>query len=198
MKTNQKSKNVAVLGMFTAIVIVLQLMSYAIKIGSFNLSLVLIPIVLSAVLYGPKYSAFLGVVFGVVVTIASMAGLDSGGFILFSANPLLTTLICLGKGFFAGLFAGLIAKPLKTKNTYLSVLMTAIITPLTNTTLFVASMFIFFKDILTQWAGGSNIVTYAIVGLVGVNFIIELTLNLVLSPMVLRVSNILQKTIKKG
>lgn len=198
MKTNQKSKNIAILGMFTAIVIVLQLMSYAIKIGSFNLSLVLIPIVLAAVLYGPKYSAFLGAVFGIVVTIASATGLDGGGFILFSANPLLTTLICLGKGFFAGLFAGLIVTPIKAKKPYLAVLMAAVITPVTNTALFVTSMFIFFKDILTEWAGGSNVVTYAIVGLVGINFLIELTLNLVLSPMVLRVSKVLQKTVKKG
>lgn len=197
MKTTRKSMNVAILGLFTAIIIVLQLLSYTIKIGNFNLSLVLIPIVLAAVLYGPKYSAILGTVFGIVVTIASLAGLDGGGFILFNANPWLTTLICIGKGFFAGLFAGLAAAPLKSKNTYLAVLVAAIITPLTNTGLFVASMFLFFRNILAQWAGGSNVVTYAIVGLVGVNFIIEFSLNIILSPTVLRVSKVLLKTVKK-
>lgn len=197
MSNKQKSTKVAILGLFTAIIIVLQLMSYAIKIGNFNLSLVLIPIVLAAVLYGPKQSAFLGAVFGVVVTVASMAGLDGGGFILFSANPLLTTLICLIKGALAGLFAGLIAQPLKKKNNYLAVLVAAIVTPVTNTGLFVAGMFFCFRDILNEWAGGSDVVTYALVSLVGVNFIIELALNLVLSPAVLRVSTVLQKTAKK-
>lgn len=197
MKTTRKSMNVAILGLFTAIIIVLQLLSYTIKIGNFNLSLVLIPIVLAAVLYGPKHSSLLGAVFGIVVTVASFSGLDGGGFILFNANPWLTTLICLGKGFFAGLFAGLAATPLKKKNTYLAVLVAAIITPVTNTGLFVASMFLFFRDILAQWAGGSDIVTYAIVGLVGVNFIIEFSLNIILSPAVLRVSNVLLKTVKK-
>ena len=49
-----KSINAALLGMFTAITVVLQLMSYLVKIGTFNLSLVLVPIVLAAVMYGPK------------------------------------------------------------------------------------------------------------------------------------------------
>ncbi len=198
MSNKKTSKNVAVMGLFTAIIIVLQLLSYAVKIGNFNLSLVLIPIVLASVLYGPKQSAFLGAVFGIVVTVASMTGLDSGGFILFSANPILTTLICIIKGTLAGLFAGLVAGAVKSKNTYLAVLLAAIITPITNTGLFIAGMFICFRDILSSWAGGSNVVTYVLVGLVGINFIIEFILNIALSPAVLRVSTVLAKTAKKG
>ena len=82
--SNRKNKagQTAILGLFAAIIVVLQLLSYTIKIGTFNLSLVLIPIVLAAVLYGPKYSAILGGVFGLVVTLASAFGLDAGGNIL--------------------------------------------------------------------------------------------------------------------
>ncbi len=189
--------SVAVLGLFTAIVVVLQLLSYAIKIGNFNLSLVLIPIVLAAVLYGPKQSTFLGLVFGVIVTVASIAGLDAGGFILFQANPILTTLICLIKGGAAGLLAGLVASLLKKKSIYLAILAAAIITPLINTGLFITGMVLFFRDILANWAGGSDIVTYILVGLVGINFVIELSLNLLLSPAVLRVTTALKKLTKK-
>ena len=195
MKQSQKSKsmNVAVLGLFAAITVVLQLLSYAIKIGTFNLSLVLIPIVLAAVLYGPRYGAIIGAVFGVVVTVASIVGLDAGGQILFQASPALTTLVCMVKGILAGLFAGLIAKPIKKYNVYLSVILAAIIAPITNTGLFVLSMFAFFRETLYIWAGGTDVVYYAIVGLIGVNFLIELVINLVLSPAVLRVTKALQK-----
>lgn len=196
MKSKNKSMNVAILGLFAAITIVLQILSYAIKIGTFNLSLVLIPIVLAAVLYGPKYGSILGAVFGAVVAFASALGFDGGGHILFQSAPILTTLVCIAKGTLAGLFAGLVATPIKKKNVYLSVLAAAIIAPITNTGLFVASMFIFFKDTLTVWASGADLVYYAIVGLIGVNFIIELVINLVLSPAVLRVTRALQRYTK--
>ena len=192
--STKKSKDTAILGMFVAITVVLQILSYVIPpIGGFSLSLVLIPIVLAAVLYGPKYGAIVGGVFGAIVTIASAMGMDAGGNVLFQSAPLLTTLVCLGKGAFAGFFAGLIAKPLKAKNIYLAVLSAAIIAPVTNTGLFVLSMFAFFRDTLTVWADGADVVYYAIVGLIGVNFIIELVINLVLSPVVLRVTKAFSK-----
>ena len=179
--------------MFAAITVVLQLLSYAVKIGTFNLSLVLIPIVLVAVLYGPKQGAIIGAVFGVIVTIASATGLDLGGNVLFLSSPVLTTLVCIGKGVFAGFFAGLIANPLKSKNVYLAVILAAVIAPVTNTGLFVLSMFAFFRDTLTVWANGADVVYYAIVGLIGINFVIELIINLVLSPVVLRVTKAFSK-----
>ena len=107
----QKTKNTAVVGMFVAIIIVLQLLSYFIKIGTFNLSLVLVPIILVACMYGKKLGALMGAIFGVVVVICCMVGLDAGGFILFSANPILCSLICITKGAAAGFFAGLINGP---------------------------------------------------------------------------------------
>ena len=190
--TRKKTQNVAILGIFSAIIVVLQLMSYFIKIGTFNLSLVLIPVVLGAYLYGPKVGAVLGGVFGVTVTVCCFAGLDGGGYILIQASPVITSLICIIKGVAAGLFAGFTANAFKVKKSYLGIMLTAIVAPLVNTGLFVIAMFAFFKDILSQWAGGTNVVTYAIVGLVGVNFIIELVINIVMAPAMLRVSKALK------
>ena len=76
-KVSNKSKSTAILGMFIAITVVLQILSYVIPpIGGFSLSLVLIPIVLSAVLYGPAYASTVGFAFGVVAAIASVFGMD--------------------------------------------------------------------------------------------------------------------------
>lgn len=196
--TRSKANQTAVLGLFAAIIVVLQLLSYAIKIGTFNLSLVLIPIVLAAVLYGPKYSAILGGVFGVVVTLASAFGLDAGGYMLFVASPLLTTLVCLIKGIGAGFCAGLVAKALKGKQIYLAVIAAALIAPIVNTGLFVAAMFLLFRNTLTVWADGADLVRYVIFALVGINFVIELTVNIVLSPAVLRIHSALSKSTKIG
>ena len=109
MKSKNAVKNVAVLGVFAAVIVVLQLLSYSVKVGPFNLSFVLVPIVLGAVLYGPKTGALLGAIFGVVVVVCCFTGLDVGGYILITANPWLTSLICIVKGALAGLSAGLVA-----------------------------------------------------------------------------------------
>lgn len=191
--TNKKSQNTAILGMFTAIIVVLQLISYFIKIGTFNLSLVLIPVVLGGYLYGPKIGAVLGGVFGITVTVCSFTGLDGGGYILVAASPWLTTLVCIIKGLAAGFVAGLIPVAFKGKKGYLSVMLSAIAAPIINTGIFVAAMFLFFKDVLSQWAGGTDIVTYTIVGLVGINFVIEFFVNLIAAPSLLRVTKAISK-----
>lgn len=186
MKTGQsKSATPALLGMFAAIVVVLQLLSYTVKIGNFSLSLVLIPIVLSGIMFGSGFGAIIGGVFGLVTFIASAAGMDQGGNILFAASPWLTAIICLVKGSAAGAAAGLF-KPLSEKKPTAAVILAAVAVPVVNTGLFILGMSAFFGDILTEWAGGAPIVSYIIVGLTGINFLIELVINMVMSPVIMR------------
>ena len=57
-----------------------------------------------------------------------------------------------------------------------------------NTGLFVVGVVLFFQPILIDWAGGaSNVVSYILFGLAGVNFLIELTLNVLLSSVIERI-----------
>ena len=88
--SNGKTRRLAGLALFTAIVVVLQLLGSFIKVGPFAVSLVLIPIVVGAAVYGVSAGAWLGFVFGVVVTIAVVTGADQGGYIMFSARPVMT------------------------------------------------------------------------------------------------------------
>ncbi len=186
--SKQKSNRVALLGVFSAIVIVLQLLSYVMPpIGTFRLSLVLIPIVLGAVLYGPKFGGILGLVFGVVVTVSCAVGLDVGGEVLFVANPFLTAFLCLLKGALAGFVAGLVAHPLKDRKPTVSTILAAITAPVVNTGVFILCLSLFFKNILIEWAGGTALVYYVIFSLVGINFLIELAIDLFLSPALLSV-----------
>ena len=76
---HNKIVRMATLAILTAIVVVLQLMGSFIHIGPVAISLTLIPIVVGAAMLGTSAGAFLGFVFGLVVTIACVNGTDMGG-----------------------------------------------------------------------------------------------------------------------
>ena len=194
MRNNNIVKRVQV-AILMAIIVVLQLLSYVIKIGTFNLSLVLIPIVVGAVMFGPKTGAWLGFVFGAVVTACCVSGMDVGGAILWNANPFLTAAICLIKGTAAGWVAGLIATAFKNSRTpWVGIVLAALAAPVVNTGLFLVGLSTCFYDVLVAWAGGQEILYYVVFGLVGINFIIEFALNAILSPTVTAIVKALKKT----
>lgn len=184
------------LAIFTAVVIVLQLLGSFIKVGTFSISLVLIPIVVGAAVYGAGAGAFLGGVFGVVVTIACINGSDAGGNLLFTQSPALTILICMLKGIAAGAAAGWVYRLLAGKNAYLAVAVSAIAAPVVNTGLFCLGMRFFFYDTLVASAGGQSLVYYVFIVLIGVNFLLETLINLVCSPIILRILNALKRVEK--
>lgn len=189
MNRNQKYRNLTGLALFTAIIVVLQLVGGFIKFGPFSISLVLIPIVVGAAVYGPKAGAYLGGVFGAVVLIACIAGWDIGGSVLWNANPLYTALICLLKGILAGLAAGGVYTILtrEKKRTVLGTMVAAVVCPVVNTGIFCLGLALLFQDVLLDWAGGSPVVYYVLTGLVGLNFVLELLVNLVISPVIVRI-----------
>jgi uncharacterized membrane protein len=190
MKTssNKKSTEILVMGaILTALVIVLQLMGAFIRFGMFSISLVLIPIVIGAATCGPKVSAWLGGVFGVVVLLSG----DAAAFLAIDVFGTIVTVLV--KGIACGLAAGLVYKLLEKYNRYVAVVVAAITCPVVNTGVFLLGCLVFFMETVTEWAGGSNVGAYMITGLVGFNFLFELGTNMVLSPVVVRLLNIRNK-----
>lgn len=193
----KKTVQLAQLSILAALIVVLQLMSYGIKIGTFNLSLVLIPLVVGGVLFGARSGAVLGFIFGVVVVICCITGMDIGGNVLWNVNPWLTALVCLLKGTAAGFAGGAVAQLFRKANKpFLGVLAAAIVVPIVNTGLFVLGMWFLFRDTLTAWAGGQEIVSYVFVGLIGVNFLVEFAINLVLSPVTERIVTAVRRSMR--
>ena len=191
---NSKVRKMVGLAVLMALVIVLQFLSGVIPpIGGFSISLVLIPIVIGAALYGPGAGAFLGGVFSTVVIINCINGTDVGGAMVYQANPVLCIAVVAAKGILAGFAAGMIYKLLKGKNPYVAMLCSAIICPLVNTGLFVACMLTFFKDVLAAWAGGGNILTYVLTGLVLANFVPEMIINVVFGTVGQRIIGTVKK-----
>ena len=69
---NAKIKRMAAIALLMALVVVMQFISGLIPpVSGFSISLVLIPIVLGAALYGPSAGALLGATFGMVVYITA-------------------------------------------------------------------------------------------------------------------------------
>ena len=177
---NKNVRKMVGISLLIALVIVLQFVGGMIPpVGGFSISLVLIPIVMGAAMYGPDAGMILGAVFGVIVTINCINGTDIGGAMVFQANPLLCVMVVMAKGVLAGAAAGLVYNLLKGKNAYLAMICSAVVCPVVNTGVFVACMLSFFKDVLAAWAGGGDIMAYVLTGLVVANFVPELIINVV-------------------
>lgn len=181
---NEKIKRMVGLSLLVAMIVVLQFIGSSIPPigGMVSISLVLIPIVVGAATYGARAGAFLGGVFGLIATIGCITGSDPGGAMVFQANPALCILVVMGKGILAGLAAGLVYKLLKNVNGYVAMLGAAIVCPVVNTGVFLICMALFFMDVLSVWAGGSDVMGYVLSGLVLCNFLPELALNMIFSP----------------
>ena len=205
MRQNQYQRilRLVEMAMLIALVVVLQIFGGFFKIGPFSLSFVLIPIVIGSIILGWKGGIFLGAVFGFVVIIQCATGVDVGGNILWSINPFLTSLICIVKGAAAGFFPGLIYNAFTRKNTshFVSVaaaVVASVSAPIANTGLFLLGLSTFFNSTLVEWAGGTNVMVYIITGLVGINFIIEFLINLIVSPAISTIINVITKQILKN
>ena len=179
----------------TAMVVVLQAVAGTVKFGVFPLTLTLVPIIIGAAVYGVSSGAVLGTAFGAVVLIFSITGIDPSGNILWAVNPFLTAFLCVLKGTLAGCAAGLFYKMFSKKNKYIGVVCAAVACPVVNTGIFLAGMLLFFRETLSQWAGGSDVLYFVFSAIVLVNFLPELLLNIVLSPAAARVINLFKKNI---
>ena len=174
------TKRLVMTAFLVVIVVVLQYMGSFIHLGTFSVSLVLVPIVIGAAHYGPGCGARLGFVFGVVVLISG----DAARFLV--VNAIGTVITVLAKGTLSGFAAGLVFKALQGKNETAAVALAAITAPVVNTGIFLIGCVLFFLETITMWAGGTNVGVYMITGFVGLNFVVEVAINMILSPVILR------------
>ena len=179
---NLSTKSLALLGILTATVVILQYLGSFIRFGTFSISLVLIPIVVGAALISPLGGAWLGFVFSIIVLFTDSA-------VFMAISPIGTIITVIVKGTLAGYLAGLVYQLLKDKNQTIAVVVAAIVCPVVNTGIFLIGCRLFFFDFIKELAGGSNVYTLMIVGLVGVNFLLELVVNIILSPTIVRLIN---------
>lgn len=195
------AKYVAYLGVLTALVIAFQMLSGFMKIGATTFCLVLVPIVLGGIILGVAAGAILGGVFGLIVIIDALIGLDPFTLYLLGEQPVFTVLLCLLKGVAAGVIPALAYKFISKKSKYAAVFVAAVLAPLCNTGVFAVGAFIIMKPILDFFAAagvdttGFSPAYIVFILLIGVNFFVELAINLVLAPAVYTVNNVVEKKI---
>lgn len=174
----------------TALVIVLQLLGSFIRFGMFSISLVLVPIIIGAAMCGVKIGTWLGFIFGVAVLLSG----DAASFLAIDvAGTIITVLL---KGTLCGLTAGITYNLLKNRNQYLAVMASAIVCPIVNTGVFLLGCVVFFFEAISSWGmslGFTNTARYMFLGLAGGNFIFELLVNIILTPVIMRVLKFAKK-----
>lgn len=176
-------RRLTALSLLAALVAVLACLGNFIKLGPFPITLTLCPIIIGAALYGPSAGAFLGGVFGIVTLLTGILGWDGGAvMMLINASAVGLVILCLGKAIAAGWAAGTVYRLLaRNGREKTAVVVAGIVCPLTNTGIFILFMLTVFRKTLAVWAGGSNALVYVFTGLAGINFLVELAVNMILS-----------------
>ena len=173
----------------TAVVVVVYLLTMGLMIGPFNITFALIPIVVGAALYGWQAGGCLGLVFGAMVLFTGGAN----AFLVINVPGTIITVLV--KGAAAGVISGLIYNALEKKNRWAATICAAVAAPVANTGIFLLGCLAFFMDTLAEWAAGldfENVTVYIFTGLVGVNFLVELGANLLLSSIIVRIIDIVK------
>lgn len=187
--TNTQNKIYKLVGtsILAAIIVVLQIVTTYFPTKPFAITLALIPIIIGAAVFDEYVGAILGGVFSIVVIIMCVIGADVGGAMVWNANPFLCILVCMLKGVAAGYVSGLLYRLIRKKNTIVATVVAGIAAPVVNTGIFLLGLSLFFRPILFAWAGENDVIFYVLFMLTGVNFLVELGVNMVLAPVIVRI-----------
>ena len=182
------TKMIATTGILVGIEIVLQIIGNYINPGFANINLSLIPIAIGAVMYGPLVGGFLGLVCGVMVLIS-----PSTMQVFMPISPVGTIFTCILKTTLAGVVAGLVVKLFKPEKKIYGVILASILIPVINTGIFSIFCLLFFKPILEGMVTSSpevysNIGVALIVGVIGINFILEVISTVILTPSLYKIT----------
>ena len=181
----------------TAVVIAIQIVCTFIKFGPFSITLALTPIIVGAAIYGWKCGAFLGFIFSAVVYITGLMGYD-GGFInaMMEYSAIGTTILCLLKGTVAGAAAGLVYKSIDKNSPTAAAYTASVATPIVNTAIFALGIITIFYGFLSENAGGESPLGVLFLSWIGINFCVELIVNVALGTVITRVVDYYNKKMR--
>lgn len=188
----KKIYNLVAISLLIAIV---ALMSFTpvgyLKIGIVSITFLTLPVIVGSATIGVWASTLLGFAFGVTSFIQCF-GMDAFGTALFQISPLKTAVMCIVPRTLMGLICGLVYMGLsKTKinENPVHYALTSLSAPLFNTLLFVPMLVVLFYHTeyiqnIANSMHAKNVLAF-IVGLVGINGLIELGVCTVLGTLIL-------------
>ncbi len=183
-------KQMVTLSILGGLVAILSLIK--IPLGQFSITFALIPLVVGAILFGPKGGAFLGLIMGIVILFVDAA-------YFFAFNPFGTIVTVLLKSTCAGFVSGLVYNLFKKKQ-FLGIILSSISAPIVNTLVFFLGCLIFFYPLVQQDASqvGKDVLVYILTFYIGLNFVVEFTINCVLAPSVVYIINVISNNYDLG
>ena len=189
-KNSERTRRLVTAAMMTTLVVVFQLLAtYTAFFGPFSTAIGLIPIAIGACICGPLVGAWLGLVFGIVV-------LATGGAALFFAFSIPGTVITvLLKGAGCGFVAGLVYKLLEPKLKFFAAIIASLLCPIVNTGIFLLGSAVFFMphaQAIGEMVGVDKAGFGVFIALAFGNFIIEVLMNGLLSPVFVRIIKIVK------
>ncbi len=193
------AKNITYFAVLLALVIVLQMFGSFFKIGSTSLNFVLVPVVLCGMILGPWAACILGFVSGLIIFLQGLFGADAFTAILIADHPVWTAVVCLVKGAASGLASGYAYRLITKKNALVASFVASAVCPTVNTGLFIIGA-LFMSDTLSAnfLADGQTVIYFLVIVCAGTNYLIELAINLICAPAILRIKEVIEKNIKRG
>jgi Predicted membrane protein len=181
------------LALFTAIIFVMAFTPLGyLRVATIDITFIMIPVIIGAIVIGPAAGAFLGGMFGITSFIQCF-GISPFGMALFSINAVSTAVLCIipriAMGFLAGLIFRAVAKIDKTK--LISFAVASLAGPLLNTTLFMTGLILMFGQtpfiLDLQTALGTTSVFSFVIALVGFNGLLEAIVSFVVGTALAKV-----------
>lgn len=191
-----KKKSTLYLVQMALLVAIILLMAFTpigyIKTAGLEITLIVVPVAVGAVLMGPAGGAILGGVFGITSFIQCF-GMSPFGNVLLGINPFLTFLVCVPTRILVGWLTGLIfAAMRKGKHTKgISYYVANLACPLLNTLLFMSTLCLgfyrteFIQNLAGQM-GTSNVLAF-VAAFIGINGLVEAAVCFIVGSAITRI-----------
>ena len=179
MKNKQKIARIVIMGLLTAILVVMSFTPLGyLNIGPLSITLNIIPVAIAAMTMGAAGGAAVGAVFGLTSFLQCVGiGLPSPfGVALFGINPLFTIITCFVPRILDGFLLGFLNKFVsKVSNSIVSSFVTGFAAALLNTLFFMTALMVLFGNtsLIMDMRGEMNVIAF-MCAFVGVNAVFEI------------------------
>ena len=186
MKNKQKIARIVIMGLLTAILVVMSFTPLGyLNIGPLSITLNIIPVAIAALTMGPAGGAAVGAVFGLTSFLQCVGiGLPSPfGVALFGINPLFTVITCFVPRILDGLLLGYINKLVsKLTNGILSSFVTGFFAAFLNTLFFMTALMVLFgrSELIMGMRGEMNVIAF-MCAFVGINAVFEIAASTIVT-----------------
>lgn len=211
-KSNKSTRNaraesifeLAALGLLTAICFIMCFTPIGyIKTPVLSITLMTVPVIISATVLNPRDSAIIGGIFGITSFIQAISGMSALTGALFQLNPFFTFILCVVPRVLEGWLGGLIFQGVKKidKTNFISYAVGSLSVPLLNTLLFMSTLFLLFynsepiQNIAA--AKGADNVLGLFAAMVGVQALIEAGICFIIGTAVSKALAVALKKVRK-